>query len=119
MPDANDLLRATEGLRQAQEQVSGIGKGLSGGTSSLTAFFKSPDNLIALAICLVSLVGIYRLLRSEHIIPAYQKGGGLFSSALAQRLAIKIIFVVVIASLGLALMVGRMSRLLEAVRGLF
>lgn len=124
MPDANDILHATEDLRKAQEQAAGSlssgGHGLSQGVSSFFAFFKSPDNLLALAVCLVALAGLYRLLRSEHIIPEPRRsGGGLLSSAVAQRLALKLILGTVLAAVGLALLVGRVSGVLEALRQFF
>jgi len=125
MPDANDILGAAQGLRQVQEEatgtLSGSGQDLVHGMSGFVDFFRHPENLLALTICLVSLIGLYRLLRAERIIPAYhsQGRGGIFSSALAQRLAMKIIIMVVLAMIGLALFVARMSGLFDNMRHLF
>jgi hypothetical protein len=124
MPDVNEVLRATEDLRQTPEQVTGAvssgAKGLAEGASDFGAFFKSPDNLLALAICLVSLVGLYRLLRSEQIIPAMRRReGGLLSSALAQHLAMRLILFAVLAALGLALLVARLTGFFEYARHMF
>ena len=124
MPDANDIQRAAEALHGVQDQATGAlstgGQGLARGLGGFADFFKHADNLFALTICLVSLVGLYRLLLAEPIIPAAPpRTGGIFSSALAQRLALKIILMVVLAAIGLALFVTRMSGVLESVRQLF
>lgn len=124
MPDATDILRATEGLRQTQEQATDSlaagAKGVAQGVHGFADFFKHVDNLFALVICFVALVGLYRLLKAERIIPSYRRpGGGLLSSALAQRLAVKLILGVVVAAVVLTLLALRLTNLLPLLRSLF
>lgn len=123
MADATDILRATEGLREARDQATGSlaagAKDTAQGLSDFADFFRQPDNLVALAICLIALVGIYRLLRAERIIPAPSRGGGLFSSVLAQRLAVRLILGLVVVAVTLALLAMRLTVLVEFARSLF
>ncbi|OLN25558.1 hypothetical protein DVDV_3257 [Desulfovibrio sp. DV] len=103
------------------DAVSGLGSGSKGLLSSLNDFFHSPDNLLALAICLVSVVGIYRLLRAEHIIPAPSRPsmGGMLASPLARSMVVRAMFAIVLAALGLAVAFGRLTGLLDLVKNLF
>ncbi|WP_428566469.1 MAG: hypothetical protein ACP59X_06310 [Solidesulfovibrio sp. DCME] len=80
MPDAQDMARSIGELQERQQGLrdglSGLASGLAAAGRGLREFFHSPDNVLALLICLAALVGIYRLLRAEHIIPAPADSGG-------------------------------------------
>lgn len=124
MPQATDILRATEDLRQAHGQATdGLAAGakdMAQGARGIADFFTHADNLVALFICLIALVGLYRLLRAERIIPApFRPGGGIFSSALAQRMALKLILAVVVLAVALAFLALRLDGLLPFLRSLF
>ena len=125
MAGGADLARSARELQGRQQDmldaVSGLGSGSKGLLSELNDFFHSPDNLLALAICLISVVGIYRLLRAEHIIPAPSgpSMGGMLASPLARRLVLRAMFAIVVAALGLAAASGRLAGLLDVVKNLF
>jgi len=112
---ANDIARGIGELRQGQQDaldaVSGLGSGAKGLSGRLADFFDKPENLLALAICLVALIGIYRLLRSEHIIPAPSRPaiGSLLSGALGRSLIVRALVALVLAALGLAFFTGRLG----------
>jgi len=107
-----------EGAGQILDTVSSPPSDL--GLGGLVAFFEKPDNLLALAVCLAAVAGIYRLLRSEGVIPApKRRGGGLLASPFARRMALRIMFLVVVAALGLALAVGRMAGLHDVLKRFF
>lgn len=124
MAGAGEVMRSVQetqqGAREALESLSGgvsqTGKSVSG----LADYFQKPENLLALAVCLLAVVGIYNLLRSENIIPSTSRqGGSLFASFLARRLALRVILFVVVAAIGLALTMGRLTGLLEGFKHLF
>ncbi|MHC1789949.1 hypothetical protein [Solidesulfovibrio sp.] len=125
MAGGADIARSAKELHGRQQDmldaVSGLGSGAGGFLSGLGAFFRDPDNLLAMAICLISLVGLYRLLRAEHIIPAPSRpsGGGLLSSAMARRMVLRLVFAVVLAALGLAVATGRLAGLLDLLKSSF
>ena len=112
---ANDITRGVGELHQGQQEaldaVSDLGSGAKGLTGRLADFFDKPENLLALAICLVALIGIYRLLRSEHIIPAPSRPavGSLLSGALGRGLIVRALIALVLGALGLALATGRLG----------
>ena len=112
---ASDIVRGANALRQEQQgvldAVSGLGSGAKGLSGGLADFFGKPENLLALAICLVALVGIYRLLRSEHIIPAPSRPavGTLLSGPLGRSLIVRALAALVLGALGLALLTGRLG----------
>lgn len=111
---ANDITRGVGELHQGQQEmleaVSGLGAGAQGLTGRLADFFDKPENLLALAICLVALLGIYRLLRSEHIIPAPSRPavGSLLSGFMGRGLLVRALIALVLGALGLALLTGRL-----------
>lgn len=110
---ANDIARGVGELRQGQQEVleavSELGSGAKGLPGRLSDFFDKPENLLALAICFVALVGIYRLLRSEHIIPAPSRPAmGSLSGAKGRGLLWRALIALVLAALGLALFTGRL-----------
>ncbi len=114
---ANDIARGVGELRQGRQDVldavSGLGSGAKGWSWGLSDFFAKPENLLALAICLVALIGIYRLLRSEHILPAPSRPavGSLLSGSLGRSLIVRALVALVLGALGLALLTGRLSAL--------
>jgi len=129
MAGAADIARSAKELRGSEQNVldavSGLGSGSSGLLSSISAFFHNADNLLALAICLVSVVGIYRLLRSEHIIPTPSRPmmgsglGALLESPMARRLLLRALFAVVLAAIGLAAASGHLAGLVDRFKALF
>ena len=125
MAGGADLVRSAKELQGRQQDmldaVSGLGSGSRGLASELGDFFQNPDNLLALAICLVSMIGIYRLLRAEHIIPAPSRPsmGGMLASPLARSMVLRAMFAIVLAALGLAAASGRLAGLLDLVKNLF
>lgn len=125
MSRADDLMRSVGELR---EKGQGIPDAFGGGTShiltatrQITDFFRNPDNLLALVVCAVAVIGIYRLLRSENIIPAPRRsqGGSLLVSFVARRLALRLLLFVVAAAIGLALASGHIISLVAALRRMF
>lgn len=125
MAGVADLARSAKELQGSQQDmldaVSGLGSGSRNLVSEFGAFFHNPDNLLALAICLVSVIGMYRLLRAEHIIPAPSRPsmGGMLTSPLARRMVLRAIFALVLAALGLAVVMGRLTGLLELLKSGF
>jgi hypothetical protein len=115
MANANDIVRGAKELQQGRQDVldavSDLGSGAKGLSSGLSDFLARPENLVALAICAVALVGIYRLLRSEHIIPAPSRPavGSLLSGALGRSLLFRALAALVLGALGLALFTGRLA----------
>jgi hypothetical protein len=124
MAGAGDVIRATRELRQGQQDmldaVSGLGSG-RGFFSDLPGFFARPENLLALIICLTAVVGIYRLLRSEHIIPAPSRPGvgSMLASPMARSLVTRMLVAIILAALGLAALTGRLSGLADLLQSLF
>lgn len=110
---ANDIMGGAKELQQGQrdvlDAVSDLGSGAKGLSGRLSDFFDKPENLLALAICLAALVGIYRLLRSEQIIPAPSRPavGSLLSGSLGRSLIVRALIALVLGALGLALFSGR------------
>lgn len=125
MPGADDMARSVGELSRQQGQVLDALSGAAGGVGSaahgFADFFRSTDNLLALVVCLLAMAGVYRLLRSENIIPAPSRetGGSVFASLLARRLALRLIGFVLLAALALVLAMGRLQGLVAALRGLF
>ncbi|WP_300161994.1 hypothetical protein [Solidesulfovibrio sp.] len=125
MAGATDVARSIQDLQERQGQaldaLSGAASGAGQAGREVSDFFHSPDNLLALCVCAAALVGIYRLLRSENIIPAPSgpSTGSVFAALLARRLALKLIVLAVVAALGLALLAGRLSGLAEALKRFF
>ena len=128
MADAADIVRAAKELQGGQQRmldaVSGPGLGTSHFFSDVNAFFHQGDNLLALGVCLVSVAGIYRLLRAEHIIPAPSRPTGpglasLFASPLVRRMILRTLLALVLAALGLAAASGRLLGLLGQFKSLF
>ena len=128
MGQAADIARSAKELQGGQQQlldaVSGLGSGSSGFFSGVNAFFHNIDNLLALGLCLVSVVGIYRLLRAEHIIPAPSRPSGpdltgLLSSPLARRMMVRALLAIVLAALGLAAASGHLAGLVERFQAFF
>jgi hypothetical protein len=125
MAGAGDVIRATRELRQGQQDmldaVSGLGSGAKGFFSDLAGFFARPENLLALIICLTAVVGIYRLLRSEHIIPAPSRPGvgSMLASPMARSLVTRMLVAIILAALGLAALTGRLSGLADLLQSLF
>ncbi len=117
----------TRSVRETQQGASEALDALSGGVaatgksvSALADFFHKPDNLLALAVCLTALLGIYSLLRAENIIPAYRRqGGGVLASFLARRLALRLILFLVVAAAGLALASTRLAGFLDVLKRFF
>ena len=115
MAGVNDIAQSAKQLGQdrqdALDALSGAGSGAKGLASGLADFIDKPENLVALAICAIALVGIYRLLRSEHIIPAPSRpaGGSLLSGPLGRSLIVRALIAVVLGALGLALATGRLA----------
>ncbi len=120
MAGATDVARSVQELQERQGQVLDALSGSGQTGRGLADFFSSPDNLLALCVCVAALVGIYRLLRSENIIPAPSgpSTGSVFATLLARRLALTLI-IAVVAALGLALLAGRLSGLAEALKRFF
>lgn len=114
---ANNIAGGVGELGQRQqdvlEAVSGLGSGARSLPGRLADFFDKPENLLALAICLVALIGIYRLLRSEHIIPAPSRPaiGSLLSGHTGRSLIVRALVALVLGALGLALATGRLGSL--------
>lgn len=125
MAGVEEVTRSIGEMRQGGQDVldglSGGASGVPGSAHGLADFFRSPDNLLALAVCLLAVIGIYRLLRAENIIPAPRPsaGGGLLASFLARRLAVRLVFVVLIAAVGLALAMGRLAGVVELLKRFF
>jgi len=128
MAGAADIVRSAKELQGGQQgmldAVSGLGSGTSGFFSGVNAFFHNTDNLLALGVCLVSVAGIYRLLRAEHIIPAPSRPNGpglagLFASPLVRRMVLRTLLALVLAALGLAAASGRLLGLLGQFKSLF
>jgi len=124
MAGVGEVMRSVQetqqGAREALESLSSGAAQSGKSVSGLAEFFQKPDNLLALAVCLMAVVGIYHLLRAENIIPATNRqGGSLFASFLARRLALRIILFVVVAAIGLALAMGRLTGLLETFKHFF
>lgn len=125
MAGVEEVTRSIGQMRQGGQDVldglSGGASGVSGSAHGLGDFFHSPDNLLAMLVCLLAVVGIYRLLRAENIIPAPRplSGGGLLASFLARRLAVRLVFVVLVAAVGLALAMGRLTGVVEALKRFF
>lgn len=111
---ANDIAGGAKELQQGRQDVldavSDLGAGAKGLSSGLSDFFARPENLLALAICLVALIGIYRLLRSEHIIPAPSGPGlgSLLSGFMGRGLLVRALIALILGALGLALFTGRL-----------
>ena len=111
---ANDITRGVGELHQRQqdmlEGVSELGAGAKGLPGRLGDFFDKPENLLALAICLIALIGIYRLLRSEHIIPAPSRPavGSLLPGLMGRGLFVRALIALVLGAVGLALFTGRL-----------
>ena len=128
MGQTADIARSAKELQGGQQPilnaVSGLGSGTGGFFSDVNAFFHNVDNLLALGICLVSVVGIYRLLRAEHIIPAPSRPStpdltGLLSSPVDRRMVVRALFALVLAALGLAAASGRLAGLVDRVKAFF
>jgi hypothetical protein len=125
MAGGADMVRSAKELQGRQQDmldaVSGLGSGSRGFASELNAFFRDPANLLALAICLVALIGLYRLLRAENIIPAPSRPamGGMLASPMARRMILRAMFALVAAALGLAAATGRLAGLLDMLKGSF
>lgn len=106
MPGAQDVVRSIGALRQRQQEMldglSGGPSGLDGAVRALVGFLRDPDNLLALLVCVAAVVGLYRLLRAERIIPApeVRAGGSRWAALLSGRLARLVLFAVA-AALGL------------------
>lgn len=123
MAGAGDLARSAreigEGGRDALDALSGVAPA-GGKASGLVAFFDKTDNVLALAVCLAALFGLYRLLRAEQIIPAPRRtSGGLLDNALARRLALRVIVFAVMTAIGLALAMSRLTGFLDRLKGFF
>jgi|GEM_PF-2443507 len=123
MAGADDVMRS---VGELQEKGQGIADALPGNAHQavdaargLSDFFHKPDNLLALLVCLAAVVGLYRLLRAENIIPAPRQGAGFAGSFLARRLALRIMLFAVVALVGLALASGRLAALVAAISRLF
>ncbi len=121
---AGDMMRSVREMQGRQQEVldavSGTGQGAAKTVHDLKAFFTSPDNLIALAVCLAAVIGLYRLLRSENIIPRYRvASGNMLSGFLARRLALRLMVLLTLFALGLALAAGHAGGLLESLKSLF
>ena len=86
MPGADDVARSvgelSKGQGQALDALSGAAAGAGNAAHGLSDFFRSTDNLLALVVCLLAVAGVYRLLRSENIIPAPSReaGGSVFAA---------------------------------------
>ena len=128
MAGAADIARTAKELQGGRQgmldAVSGLGSGTSDFFSGFGDFFHNVDNLLALAICLVSVAGIYSLLRAEHIIPAPSRPrgpdlGSLLTSPVARRMALQALVVIALAALALAAGSGRLGGMLERVKALF
>ena len=128
MGQAADIARSAKELQGTQQQmldaVSGLGSGTGSFFSGVNGFFHNTDNLLALGICLISVVGIYRLLRAEHIIPAPSRPSGpdltgLLSSPLARRMVVRALLAIVLAALGLAVASGRLVGLVDRFKAFF
>jgi hypothetical protein len=124
MAAAGEVMRSVKetqsGVREALDSFSGGAASAGKAASGLADFFHRPENLLALAVCVVAVAGLYSLLRSENIIPSARTGAGsLFGTFLARRLALRVVFFVVVAALGLALATGRLAGLAEVFRNLF
>ncbi len=123
MPGADEVVRSVRELHEKQQGMLDALPGSTGGGGlrGLADFFRSPDNLLALAVCLVAVIGIYRLLRSENIIPARQSSGvgGLLAAAMARRLLWRLLFFIVLAAIGLALFAGWLPGLFATVGRFF
>lgn len=124
MAAAGEVMRSVgetgAGARKALDSVTGGTAAAGKAVSGLSDFFHRPDNLLALAVCVAAVAGLYALLRSENIIPSARlRGGGLAGTFLTQRLALRIILFVVAAALGLVLVTGRLSGLVETLRNFF
>ncbi|MGE4536033.1 hypothetical protein K9F62_01150 [Desulfovibrio sp. JY] len=123
MAGADDVMRS---VGELQGKGQGIADALSGNAHQavdaargLSGFFHNLDNLLALVVCLAAVVGLYRLLRAENIIPAPRLGAGFAGSFLARRLALRIMLFAVVALVGLALASGRLAALVAAFSRLF
>lgn len=83
MAGVQDVARSVGEMREtgqgALEGIAGTASGAAGAARGLADFFRGPDNLLALLVCLIALIGLYRLLRAEHIIPAPAGGGGMLA----------------------------------------
>lgn len=129
MAGGADIARSAKELQGRQQDmldaVSGMGSGAGGFFSGLSDFFHNVDNLLALGVCVIAVVGIYRLLRSEHIIPgpSPSAGGpglaGLLASPMARRMIVRALFAIVLAAVGLAVASGRLTGLLELFKSRF
>lgn len=129
MAGAADIARSAKELQGSEQgvldAVSGLASGNSGLLSSIKAFFNNVDNLLALVICLVAVVGIYRLLRSERIIPGPSQalsGSGLaalLEKPLARRLILGTLAAVVLAAIGLAAASGHLAVLVSHFKSMF
>uniref|UniRef100_I2Q400 Uncharacterized protein n=1 Tax=Desulfovibrio sp. U5L TaxID=596152 RepID=I2Q400_9BACT len=124
MAVAGEVMRSVgetqSGAREALDALAN-GAGSAGkAASGFADFFHRPENLLALAVCVMAVAGLYSLLRSENIIPsARPRGGSLLGTFLARRLALRIIFFIVVAAFGLALATGRLAGLAEIFRNFF
>lgn len=124
MTAADDLARSAKELQGQRQEIldtlTGAPSNVSGAASRVTDFFHHTDNLLALGVCLVAVIGLYRLLRSEQIIPAPRKPSfDLLGSALVRRWILRAIFFIVLAAFGLALAMGRLTALFDTVRQIF
>lgn len=125
MAGGANIARSAKELRDRQQDmldaVSDIGSGSKGLLSDFSDFFHKPDNLLALAVCLIALVGMYRLLRAENIIPAPSRPsmGGIMASPMARRMVLRIIFAIVLAAMGLAAATGRLAGLADLFKSFF
>ena len=124
MSAVDDLARSAKELQGQRQEIvdtlSGAASGVDGTASRLTDFFHHPENLLALGVCLVALIGMYRLLRSEQIIPAPRRPSlGLLGSAMVRRWIVGAMLFVVLAAFGLAMALGRVTSLLDTIKGLF
>ncbi|EFL50246.1 conserved hypothetical protein [Solidesulfovibrio fructosivorans JJ]] len=107
MAGADDVMRSVGELGEKGKDIADAFSGNAhhslDAARGLSDFFHKPDNLLALAVCLAAVIGLYRLLRAEGIIPAPRLGTGLAGTFLARRLALWLVVSVVTSAIGLAL----------------